>query len=187
MYLGTSANPTGGATKLECNFPVTLGSGPNPQANCDVSLVDGYSVSVACTGPGGEAFGSGTNYWTSGTPCPNVVGDTCKNDHGYDASQDSVDPFFKQAYPDYWIWVDGQTNQNDPNYQTTGTVKCTVSGGKPASAKKEKRDGEEVTLGLLDDVLEARNVLESGIQRRHGHKGRAHARGLREIMGAVKP
>lgn len=42
MYIGSEANPGPGNTKLECFIP-SAGKG-----NCDMSLVDGYSLSVTC-------------------------------------------------------------------------------------------------------------------------------------------
>ena len=175
IFIGTEANPQGGNTKLECAFNAN-------QPNCDISLVDGYSVSVACTAPGGRTFGSGIDLWSQGT-CPDVVGSTCKNTNGYAAAQSDVAAFFQPAFPDYWIWVNGQTNSNNPPLTEVGTIKCTVSHGKPKS-KKEKREG--VDEAALKDVMEPRGLEDLGVKRTHVHKARAHPRGLREFMGALK-
>ena len=182
MFIGPTTSQSGaGGTKLECNFPVTIGQGPKSQPNCDISLVDGYSLSLACTGPGSESFGNSENLWTKAT-CPIVNGDYCTNSQGYAGSQDNVDQFFKNAYPDYRIWVTGQTTQNDAIFTQHGTVKCKVSGGKP-SAKKGKRDND-VPMLALDEM---HNVSDSGAHHRHKHKGRAHARGWRNLMRGIKP
>ena len=175
IFIGTEANPTGGNTKLECafnrNFP-----------NCDISLVDGYSVSVACTAPGGQTFGSGIDLWSQGS-CPHVAGSTCKNTNSYAAAQSAVDAFFQPAWPDYWIWVSGQSNSNNPPLTDVGTIKCTVSGGKPGGMK-EKREGGDG--GTLKDAVEARGLEDLGVERRHAHRARAHSRGLREFLGALR-
>ena len=175
IFIGTEANPTSGNTKLECTF--------NPKfPNCDISLVDGYSVSVACTAPGGQTFGSGIDLWSQGT-CPNVVGSTCKNTKKYATAQSAVDAFFQPAWPDYWIWVSGQSHSNNPRLADVGTIKCTVSGGKPGG-KKEKRKGRDG--GTLKDVVEARGLEDLGVERRHAHRARAHSRGLGDVLGALK-
>ena len=180
IFIGTEANPEGGTTKLECTFNAN-------QPNCDISLVDGYSVSVACTAPGGQKFGSSVDLWSQ--TCPDVVGSTCKNTNGYAASQSDVAAFFQPAYPDYWIWVNGQTNSNDPTLTEVGTISCTVSNGKPSS-QKEKREREEAARVALKEVkehvMEPRGLDELGIAKRHVHRARAHSRGLREMVGALK-
>ena len=113
------------------------------------------------------------------------MGSTCKNANGYAASQSDVAAFFQPAYPDYWIWVNGQTNSNDPTLTEVGTIKCTVSNGKPSS-KKAKREGDEAASVALKDVMEPRGLEELGIAKRHVHRARAHSRGLRELVGALK-
>ena len=117
------------------------------------------------------------------------MGSTCKNTNGYAASQSDVAAFFQPAYPDYWIWVNGQTNSNDPTLNEVGTISCTVSNGKPSS-KKEKREREEAARGALKDVkeqiMEPRGLEELGLAKRHVHRVRAHSRGLREVVGALK-
>ena len=109
------------------------------------------------------------------------MGSTCKNTKGYAAKQSDVAKFFQPAFPDYWIWVSGQSNRNNPPLKEVGTIKCTVSGGKPGG-KKEKREGHDE----LKDVVEARGLQDLSSKTRHVHKGRAHPRGLREFMAALK-
>ena len=173
IFIGTDPNPFGGTTKLECAFNAN-------QPNCDISLVDGYSVSVACTAPGGQKFGSGIDLWSQGT-CPDVVGSTCKNTNGYAPAQSDVAKFFQPAFPDYWIWVSGQTNENNPPLKEVGTIKCMVSGGKPGGKKERREGGDE-----LKDVVEARGLQDLSSKTRHKHGVRPHARGLREFMAALK-
>ena len=150
IFIGTEAKPQSGNTKLECAFNAY-------QPNCDISLIDGYSVSVACTAPGGQTFGSDIDLWSQGT-CPDVVGSTCRNVNSFAAARSDVASFFKPAHPHYRIFASYSDN---PVLKEVGTIKCTVSGGKPGG-KKEKRDSEA-------DV----------------HKARAHPRGLRDIVGAL--
>ena len=113
------------------------------------------------------------------------MGSTCKNANGYAASQSDVAAFFQPAYPDYWIWVNGQTNSNDPTLTEVGTIQCTISNGKPSS-KKAKREGDEAAGVALKDVMEPRGLEDLGIAKRHVHRARAHSRGLRELVGALK-
>ena len=106
MYVGTEKNPAGGNTKLECFFP-TSGT-----ANCDISLVDGYSVALKCTIAGHGSVGGSTDLWTTGKPCVDgkEEGETiCLNDEGYAPSQSDVTPFFQQGLingNNYCIWDD---------------------------------------------------------------------------------
>ena len=113
------------------------------------------------------------------------MGSTCKNAKGYAPAQSDVASFFQPAYPDYWIWVNGQTNKNDPTLSTVGTVSCTVSHGKPSS-KKAKREDDGAAGVALGDVMEPRGLEDLGIAKRHAHRARAHSRGLREYVGALK-
>ena len=66
-----------------------------------------------------------------------------------------------------------------------GTIKCIVSNGKPSS-KKEKREGDEAASVALKEVMEPRGVEDLNVARRHAHRARAHSRGLRELVGALK-
>lgn len=104
MFVGTEANPGGGNTKLECFFP-TSGT-----ANCDISLVDGYSVAMECTPSGYASVGGGTDLWATGEPCVDgsEEGETiCLNAEGYAASQSDVTAFFQKGIQNgnnYCIW-----------------------------------------------------------------------------------
>ena len=120
--------------------------------------------------------------WSQGT-CPDVVGSTCKNTNGYAPAQSDVAKFFQPAFPDYWIWVSGQTKRNNPPLKEVGTIKCTVSGGKPGGKKEKREGGEEAAL---KDVVEARGLEDLGSKTRRKHGARPHARGLREFIGTLK-
>lgn len=117
------------------------------------------------------------------------MGSTCKNANGYAASQSDVAAFFQPAYPDYWIWNSGQNPSNDPTLKEMGVITCTISNGKPSS-KKFKREGDEAARvdlkDVMEHVMEPRGVEDLGIAKRHVHRARAHLRGLREMVGALK-
>ena len=185
IFIGTEANPESGNTKLECAFVATAGG----ISDCDVSLVDGYSVSVTCTAPGSVKFGSSVDLWSQNT-CPDVVGSTCVNVNGGSATSISqIAEFFQPASPDDCIWHDGINGDNDPSLTQTGTIDCTVSGGKPSSKKSKREDDESagvVLKDVMEHVMEPRGLEDLGIAKRHGHRARAHSRGLRELVGAVK-
>ena len=126
MYVGTGASPGAGNTKLECFFPSSGSS------NCDVSLVDGYSLSVTCSA-GGQTIGGSTNFWNTGKKCTDTSMESegiCKNDQGYSAAQSDVSSFFQQAITggnQYCIWVNCS---QDYFFSASDDITCHVSGGK---------------------------------------------------------
>lgn len=175
MFIGSSANPSAGNTKLECFFP-TAGQG-----NCDVSLVDGYSLSVQCTLPGAATIGlnSTQNLWNNNDPCPGTVQDGfCKNPNGYTAAITDVGAFFQPAIDTCYIW---QYDGLDPTFDGPSTIDCTVSGSAPPSSYTKRDDNEVEKVAL--DALESRNM---DIARSHTRKRRAHARALGQLMGVAK-
>ena len=64
-----------------------------------------------------------------------------------------------------------------------GTIKCTVSGGKPGG-KKEKRETEAEAMAQVDNGATLVENLSG--KKKHVHKARAHPRGLRDMVGALK-
>ena len=123
MFIGPGSSPGPGSTKLECFFP-TSGT-----ANCDISLVDGYSLSVECNpSSGGTPIGGSVDLWTQGNGCPEEQDPNCINTNGYGASQGDVPQFFQPAVNsgnNYCIWVNcGQ----DYYFPVTDTLNCHVSG-----------------------------------------------------------
>ena len=132
MFVGSEniiPNSTpGGNTKLECFFP-TSGTG-----NCDMSLVDGYSLSMKCDLPGGKHVGGTQNLWHTGAPCQDKSMEKegiCKNDKAYVGTQGAVTEFFKKGIVNgnnYCTFVNcGQ----DPTFsQPSGgvNINCHVSG-----------------------------------------------------------
>lgn len=127
LFIGTEQTPVGGNTKLECFFPNT-GKG-----NCDVSLVDGYSLSVECDIPGSHKVGGSKNLFKTGKPCVDgsqLGRGICKNDKGYAPQQNDVTPFFKEGLTDgnyYCIW---KNCKQDYYFPIGADIKCHVSGGR---------------------------------------------------------
>ena len=188
MFFGVVQNPAKCNTELECNFP--SGQGQNTMPNCDISLVDGYSLNVACTIPGSSApigYNGNLNTYSNsvGHACQSPKsGECCQNLQGpFVSSPDQVDPFFSPAADTCFIYQAKGTQSFFTG--SSITITCTVSPGYVGgTTSKEKRENEEAPLLALDGL---RNVSDSGVQHRHGHKGRAHARGLRDFMRGVKP
>ncbi|KAK3168899.1 hypothetical protein OEA41_005347 [Lepraria neglecta] len=173
MFFGVVQNPAKCNTELECNFP--NGQGQNTMPNCDISLVDGYSLNVACTIPGGSApigYNGNLNAYSNsvGHACQSPKsGECCQNLQGPSVSSpDQVDPFFSPAADTCFIYQAKGTQSFFTG--SSITITCTVSPGYVGgTSSKEKRENKE------------------GVQHRHGHKERAHARGLRDFMRGFKP
>lgn len=166
MWIGTSANPNAGNTKLECFFPTS------GMANCDISLVDGYSLSVQCLLPDAATIGldSSQNLWDMNNACPGTVQDGyCTNPQGYAAAITDVDAFFQPAINTCYIW---QYDGLDPEYAGPSTISCTVSGsaGPTTNSTTSKRD-ERSEAEILA-------VRDNEAAHRRARKGRGHARGL---------
>ena len=126
MYIGTEANPGPGNTKLEIFLP-TSGT-----AYGDVSLVDGYSLSVRCSS-GSAAFGGNTNLWKTGYQCYDtslLSRNICKNARGYADAQKDVTNFFQQGVKNgnsFCIW---KNCAQVPGFPVTNSISCHVSGGR---------------------------------------------------------
>ncbi|KAG6993872.1 hypothetical protein G7Y79_00050g086090 [Physcia stellaris] len=124
MFIGTEANPSGGNTKLEIFFPLS------GDAYGDVSLVDGYSLSVTCQ-TGSVTIGGPTDLFKTGKTCEDTSlldHGICKNDKGYADTQDEVTDFFQAGLQDgnaYCIWK----NCAVPAWDVTDDITCHVSGG----------------------------------------------------------
>ena len=125
MYIGTGANPGPGSTKLEIFFP------SSGNAFGDVSLVDGYSLSVKCTA-GSTSIGGDKNLWKTGKPCRDTSlqgRGICKNDQGYAPNQSDVTAFFQEGLKggnEFCIWK----NCKAPGWPVGRDIKCHVSGGR---------------------------------------------------------
>ena len=125
MFIGTKPNPGAGNTKLEIKFPISA------PAYGDVSLVDGYSLSVKCTS-GSTVIGGDRNLWKTGKTCYDrslLQYDICKNDRGYAATQHDVTLFFQRGVDDgqkFCIWK----NCPSPGWPVNQDISCHVSGGR---------------------------------------------------------
>ena len=126
MFIGTEAKPDAGNTKLEIFLP-TSGT-----AYGDVSLVDGYSLSVRCVS-GSTVFGGSTNLWKTGNTCydTSLLGrNICKNAKGYADAQSQVTNFFQQGVQNgnsFCIW---KNCAQVPGFPVTNAISCHVSGGR---------------------------------------------------------
>ena len=172
-------------TKLECNF-----EGGYP--NCDISLVDGFSLPLECTIPGAspEKIG-GLVDLTSLTPCPGgLQGDnTCPNTQGYAASEGQVSSFFQNANQpnaggsagpggNYCVW---QTCSGPSdtfwNSASNPTISCQV-GTRSASKKRDTVDAGVETRNLSDaEVIELDAHVRRHVGGAHAH-ARAHVKNL---------
>ena len=125
MFIGPDANPSAGSTKLECFFPRHGNKG-----NCDMSIVDGYSLSVTCTA-GQVSFGGPKDLWQTGKACQDksqIGQGICKNTEGPHASKLSqVDPFFREGVKDGSHYC-AFTNCNTFTVPLGPEMKCHVKG-----------------------------------------------------------
>ena len=126
MFIGPNSALSPGNTKLECFFP-SAGT-----ANCDASLVDGYSLSVTCKADG-KTIGGDLNLFKTGETCydTSLIGQgICKNDRGYAATQKDVTRFFQKGVDEsqkYCIW---KNCAQDYFFPGTSSISCHVSGGR---------------------------------------------------------
>ncbi|KAL8794364.1 MAG: hypothetical protein Q9195_003062 [Heterodermia aff. obscurata] len=126
MFIGTEGTPGPGNTKLEIFLP-TSGN-----AYGDVSLVDGYSLSVRCVS-GSAVFGGSTNLWKTGNQCSDtsMLGrNICKNARGYANAQTDVTNFFQQGVKNgnsFCIW---KNCAQVPGWPVTNDISCHISGGR---------------------------------------------------------
>ncbi|MCJ1275821.1 hypothetical protein MMC21_003624 [Puttea exsequens] len=127
LFIGTEQKPIGGNTKLECFFPHT-GTG-----NCDVSVVDGYSLSVECDIPRYHKVGGSKNLFKTGKPCVDksqLGRGICKNDKGYAPHQNDVTAFFKEGLMDSNFDCIWKNCKQDYYFPVGAEVTCHVSGGR---------------------------------------------------------
>ena len=126
MYIGTETTPGPGNTKLEIFLP-TSGT-----AYGDVSLVDGYSLSVRCTS-GSVVFGGSTNLWKTGYTCYDtslLSRNICKNTRGYANAESDVSLFFQAGTKNgnrFCIW---KNCSQVPGFPVTNAISCHISGGR---------------------------------------------------------
>ena len=167
-------------TKFEC----TLSTG---FPNCDMSLVDGFSLPAACTfesSAGQVTIGGTQNLWDLAS-CDSPGGDnTCYNAQGYSSDISQLSPFFQNAYNDQNNYCNWQTcpEKSDPAWSSTTfpTISCTVGAGKSKRSIPEHNTAPEQKR-YISEPLESRNL--HGLAERAVHGGaRIHARGLKSHM-----
>ena len=131
MFIGSEKiipNVTpGGNTKLECFFP-TSGLG-----NCDMSLVDGYSLSMKCDLPENKHVGGTTDLWKTGKNCVDKSMEKqgiCINAQGNDGTQAPVTDFFKVGIHNGNNYCTFDNCGQDPTFPTgkARDIHCHVSG-----------------------------------------------------------
>ena len=159
-------------TKLECTFGGTY-------ENCDISLVDGFSLPLECTIPGAKPTDTigGLTDLTSLTSCPTTVEDnTCSNANSYESSTNDVTQFFQNANGgsggNYCVFQTCSAS-SDIFFTGTPTISCQV-GSKSAT----KRDVDTVDASL-PSKREAEPSKAHGHRHKHHH---AHARGLKGAL-----
>ena len=106
---------------MECYFPTS------GEANCDMSLVDGYSSAVNCVADGAPSNIGGSTDLYSLNACPDQSGPNCINQNGYAASQSDVDQFFQAGLTNgnsYCIWVDCS---QDYYFPVSNNLICSVN------------------------------------------------------------
>lgn len=179
MYVGTSG--LSGGTKFECTFAAD-------QANCDVSLCDGYSLAMSCSVPaenylsGPNPIGGTTDLFSKNS-CPSGVSNgICHNPNGHDNVQpagSSVSAFFVE---DAFWYNDFVSEQVQYSYTGNPHMTCSVSGSSGTS--NVKREANETEAG----ELKIRDSTDSELLKVHSHAytGRTHARGLRNVVRAPR-
>lgn len=185
-------------TKFEC----TLSS---DYPNCDMSLVDGYSLPAQCSfqsSAGYVSIGGLEDLWSTAA-CPQEGGDnTCNNIDGYSGSINDLSPFFANAQQNgnnycNWQFCPGLS---DPAWDasTRPVIECQVGAGKSKRSLEARNETaqdpllvapKDKRLAITEDnsALEARDVDVAdnlkGIPRRgrgiHGGAAHIHARNLK--------
>ena len=122
MFFGRDAESVKGGqiTKLEWHIDHST---EKAQSNIDVSIVEGYSLSMECTGfPSGAtapAIGGTTNLFHLGT-CPHREGKNCVNDGG---PSDTSNPWFTTGG---YYWYDANHNGQTIFSGNPGTITCKI-------------------------------------------------------------
>ena len=121
LFIGAHPGPIANTTKLECFF------GASNTANCDISLVDGFSLPVTCT-VGEQRMGGNIDLWSTGVRCENESNKhlgICTNTRE-DRAERNVPEFFQPAIQhgnSYCIWT--RCTQN-PFFPVHHKLKCHI-------------------------------------------------------------
>ncbi len=83
----------------------------------------------------------------------------------------------------YWF-SDGNPNPGHSSFTGRDAVTCTIYAGTSKSSKLKRDDDEIGAVGLVVREAVDSEVLE--VRSHAAHKARAHARGLRNFVGAHK-
>ncbi|KAK4695885.1 hypothetical protein P7C71_g1946, partial [Lecanoromycetidae sp. Uapishka_2] len=148
----------------------------------DVSLCDGYSMAMQCTGftdygSSNAVIGGTESLWSLGT-CPDVNGPNCVNTGSH---SDSAAAFFTHGGA-YW-YDDDTPNPGQSTFTGRGPITCTIYTNTLKSKAKREESGTEAVR------VEAREAMDSevgGLRTHAAHKGRVHARALRKMSESQK-
>lgn len=109
----------------------------------------------------------------------NINGPNCVNP----GSRTNTAPDFFKNGGSHWF-SDGDPNPGHSTYTGRGAVTCTMYAGTSKSSKFKRDDGEIGSVGLVAREAVDSEVLE--VRSHAVHLARAHARGLRNLVGAHK-
>lgn len=132
LFIGAHPILIANTTKLECFFP------NSETANCDISLVDGFSLPLTYN-MGSQSMGGDIDLWNTGTRCENESDKhlgVCTNTREINAEA-NVPDFFQPAIRDgnsYCIWT--KCTQN-PFFSIHNELKCHVGSMKLSPASPE--------------------------------------------------
>lgn len=186
LFIGSDASTlgqaAGGNTLFECTI---VASGASI---CDISLCDGYSMAVKCTGftdATNSSIGGSQSLW-NGPACTDVNGVNCVNPEQGGAHQDASPAFFAPANNGGNYWYDDTTNIGKSTFSGNGLVTCTVYAGTTKSgSSKLKREDDEIEAVQI----ETRDALPLYVSQSRPHvaqNARTHARGMRNIVNSQK-
>ena len=171
-------------TKLECTFG-------GQYANCDMSIVDGFSLPVECHIPDAKPSDKigGLVDLDSLTQCPSKAGDnSCGNAGAYQPSEAGVSQYFENGNIDkggkggnYCVYQFCSPT-SDIFFTGTPTISCQVGtrgshNKRDAEVKVERREIE----AQADANLHSRGLPSA--PHRHSHRrARPHARNLEQLL-----
>lgn len=175
-------------TKLECTFG-------GMYENCDMSIVDGFSLPVQCDIPGANPPRiGGLRDLSELAPCRDPHPDnTCRNTGAYEPNESAVDQYFQNANGgdggNYCVYQ-YCSKDSDSFFTGTPTITCEVA-SRSSTSKRRDLEAPAVNASALNRRQVAREMaplLESreGAHKTHYHAhhvhAHAHARSLKNIL-----
>ena len=163
-------------TKLECTFG-------GEYENCDMSIVDGFSLPVQCDIPGATPGQiGGLQDLNTLTSCPSPAPDnTCANTGAYGSSESSVAQYFENANGgsggNYCVYQ-YCSKDSDAFFTGTPTISCQVGS---LSSGQKKREAQQPAEAEAEHTLRSRSSRHG-----HSHHAKVHARGLTDVLSHEK-